>query len=182
MPRRPLARLGAVVVGVDATEENVHVAACHARRDPRLAPRLSYRYATVEALVAEGLEFDVVVASEVVEHVACMATFVRDCAAAVKPGGLLLLSTLNRTRKAYALGVVAAEQVLGWAPPGTHDHAKFVQPEELCSAAAELGLTRLGLSGMKFSVPAQRWELSADTDINYIAAFAKPGPHPAPVD
>ena len=128
----------------------------------------------------DGQSFDVVIASEVVEHVVDMPTFVRDCASAVKPGGLLVLSTLNRTLLSYALGIVAAEQVLGWAPPGTHTHDKFVKPEELRAAACGGGggggggMDHFATQGMVFSVKKQAWELSTDQSINYISAFTKP--------
>ena len=102
-----------------------------------------------------GRQFDVVIASEVVEHVAQMDTFIQDCARVVAPGGVLVVSTLNRTAKAHALAIVVAENVLKWAPPGTHDHSKFVTPDELVAVATREGMSLVDVRGMTFSVANQ---------------------------
>ncbi|MGC2629547.1 MAG: bifunctional 2-polyprenyl-6-hydroxyphenol methylase/3-demethylubiquinol 3-O-methyltransferase UbiG, partial [Rhodomicrobium sp.] len=121
----PLTRLGASVTGIDPIEESVGVAKAHAEA---IGLSITYRSATAEDLVREGLVFDAVVASEVVEHVADVSSFLKTCRSLCKPGGLLILSTLNRTAKSYGLAIVAAERVLGLVPPGTHDWKKFIKP------------------------------------------------------
>ena len=124
----PLTRLGAAVTGIDPGAENIAIARSHA--EPQ-GLAIDYRVATVEDLAAEGAEFDAVVCLEVVEHVPDVGEFLKACAALVRPGGLLVLSTINRTLKSYALAIVAAEYVLGWLPRGTHQWDRFVTPDEL---------------------------------------------------
>ena len=121
------------MTGLDPAPTNVAVASAHAERG---GLAIDYRQQTIEALVAEGARYDIVLAMEVVEHVADVEAFVSACCAAVKPGGLLVMATLNRTLKSYALAIVGAEYVLRWLPRGTHDWEKFVTPNEL---GADLG-------------------------------------------
>jgi ubiquinone biosynthesis O-methyltransferase len=130
--------MGAQVLGVDAVERSVAVARAHGARDPTVAERAQYRAVVAEQLVSEGARFDGVLSLEVVEHVADVGAFTATLAALVQPRGLLVLSTVNRTLRAYALGVVAAEHVLGMVPPGTHDWARFLTPEELAGAFARV--------------------------------------------
>jgi 2-polyprenyl-6-hydroxyphenyl methylase / 3-demethylubiquinone-9 3-methyltransferase len=164
----PLARLGGTVTGIDPVEESIGVAALHAQKQ---GLRIAYRAATAEDLVAEGLTFDVVVASEVIEHVADVESFLNTCRALCKPGGLLIVSTLNRTPKAYGLAIVAAEHILGMAPKGTHDWKKFIKPDEL-KAALTLARFQPGRGcGIVFKPLMGAWSLSeTDLSINYIMA------------
>lgn len=192
-----LARLGPnSVLGVDVAAANVAMARAHAAGDPTLRA-LKYRHATAEALVAAGRQFDVVTSVEVIEHVSDPAVFAAVCAQLVRPGGLLILSTMNRTAKAYAMAILGAEHVLRWVPPGTHEWHKFLTPFEMqqlvtgahtvplpgvlpeADAARGEAARRRGdadglvASGMVFRPPPLNdWVLDAeDFGSNYIAAF-----------
>ncbi len=167
----PMARLGASVVGADAAERNVKTAAVHA---DRAGLAIDYRHTTAEALAAAGEQFDVVLNMEVVEHVADIGLFMNACAAMVKPGGLMLVATLNRTPKAFALAIVGAEYVLGWLPRGTHTWSKFVKPGELDSALTAGGLSRVEFQGVSFDPLADRWRLTGDLGVNYMALATRP--------
>ncbi len=168
----PLARLGAAVVGADPAAANIKAAALHAAA---AGLAIDYRETTAEALADTGERFDVVLAMEVVEHVADMPLFVSRCAEMVKPGGLMIVATLNRTLKSFALAIVGAEYVMGWLPRGTHQWDKFVTPQELTAALQRPGLRVIGEIGMIYHLIADRWQLSSDTDVNYMIAAEKPG-------
>ena len=161
----PLARLGAQMVGADPSEKNIAAAQAHASES---GVAVDYRATTAEALSAAGERFDVVLAMEVVEHVADVDAFVETCAAMVKPGGLMIAATLNRTLKSFALAIVGAEYVLRWLPRGTHQWDKFVKPEELESAIERNGLQVIGERGVIYNPLADRWQLSSDMDVNYM--------------
>ena len=161
----PLARLGATVTGIDPAPTNVEVAKLHCAES---GVPVTYRQATIEQLVAEGQSFDIVLAMEVVEHVADVDAFVRACTAAVKPGGLLFMATLNRTMKAFALAIVGAEYILGWLPKGTHQWDKFVTPKELADAIARGGLEVFDEKGVVYNPLSDKWSLSRDRDVNYM--------------
>jgi 2-polyprenyl-6-hydroxyphenyl methylase / 3-demethylubiquinone-9 3-methyltransferase len=161
----PLARLGAAVVGADPAAANIAAAKLHAT-EAGLA--IDYRETTAEALADAGERFDVVLAMEVVEHVADVTLFVRRCGEMVKPGGLMITATLNRTLKSFMLAIVGAEYVLGWLPRGTHQWDKFVTPNELEIALERTGLRVTGETGVIYNLLADRWELSTDTDVNYM--------------
>ena len=162
----PLARLGGSVTGIDPVEESIGVAALHAKKQ---GLTVSYRAATAETLASEGRTFDVVVASEVIEHVASVSSFLKTCRALCKPGGLLIISTLNRTSKSYALAIVTAEHILGLAPKGTHDWNKFIKPSELETNLKQAGFDIGRLSGIVFKPLMGVWSLSdRDFSINYI--------------
>ncbi len=167
----PLARLGARVTGIDPGEKNVAIARGHA--EPQ-GLAIDYRVATVEELAAAGERYDAVVCLEVVEHVPDVGAFVKSCTDLVRPGGMLVLSTINRTMKSYALAIVAAEYVLGWLPRGTHQWERFVTPDELTRHMAAAGLTDPRLEGFVYSPLRDAWSLSSDTDVNYLASAAKP--------
>lgn len=170
----PLARMGASVVGIDPGRENVEAARAHAEGQTGAgALDLSYRVAMVEDLVAEGLHFDAVVSLEVVEHVPDVGAFVASCASLVRPGGALVLSTINRNLKSYALAIVAAEYVLGWLPRGTHQWERFVTPEELSRFVTAAGLAAPVFKGLSYDPLKDRWSLSDDTDVNYLAFAGK---------
>lgn len=168
----PMARLGGRVTALDPSTRNIEAARRHTA-EGGLA--IDYRTETVEAVAAAGETADVVIAMEVVEHVTDVETFIRACADAVAPGGLLLLATINRTMRSFALAIVGAEYVLRWLPKGTHDWEKFVTPEELRAAAERAGLTGFRTRGMVFNPLERDWALARDTAVNYLAAADKPG-------
>jgi 2-polyprenyl-6-hydroxyphenyl methylase / 3-demethylubiquinone-9 3-methyltransferase len=161
----PLARLGAQMVGADPAKENIDVASAHAQ-DSGVA--VDYRATTAEDLAAAKERFDVVLAMEVVEHVADVGAFVETCASMVKPGGLMIAATLNRTLKSFALAIVGAEYVLRWLPRGTHQWDKFVTPNELELAFERGGLRVTAERGVIYNPFADRWQLSSDMDVNYM--------------
>jgi len=161
----PMARMGAKVVGIDPARTNVETARLHAGQS---GVAVDYRCATAEDLAAAGEAFDMVLAMEVVEHVADVDLFVRTCAHLVKPGGLLVMATLNRTMKSYALAIVGAEYLLRWLPRGTHDWAKFVTPDELAGAIGEAGLAVFDRKGVWYNLLRDRWEETSDLDVNYM--------------
>jgi len=166
----PMARLGAAVVGADPAEANIEAARVHAARE---GLTIDYRATTAEALADLGERFDVVLAMEVVEHVADLTLFVGRCAEMVKPGGLMVVATLNRTIKSFALAIVGAEYVLRWLPRGTHQWDKFVTPNELEIALERSGLTVTQDIGVIYNLLADRWQLSSDMDVNYMVAAEK---------
>jgi 2-polyprenyl-6-hydroxyphenyl methylase / 3-demethylubiquinone-9 3-methyltransferase len=161
----PLARLGADVVGADASASNIEVAKVHAADG---GVTVDYRATTAEALADAGERFDIVLAMEVVEHVADVDLFVKRCAEMVKPGGLLAAATINRTLKSFALAIVGAEYVLRWLPRGTHQWDRFVTPNELEIAFEKNGLRVVDESGVIYHPLADRWQLSSDMDVNYM--------------
>lgn len=167
----PLTRLGAEVVGIDATARNVEVARLHAAEG---GLSIDYRHAAAEELAEAGESFDAVLALEIVEHVASLDAFVAAAARMVKPGGLLVVATLNRTVKAFGLAIVGAEYVLGWLPKGTHDWRKFVRPSELETAMRASGLTLAEATGVSYNPLLDRWSLGSDLDVNYLAVAKKP--------
>jgi 2-polyprenyl-6-hydroxyphenyl methylase/3-demethylubiquinone-9 3-methyltransferase len=167
----PLARLGAAMVGADPSERNIAAARAHAERS---GLAIDYRRTTAEELVDAGERFDVVVAMEVVEHVADVGLFVARCASMVKPGGLMIVATLNRTIKAFALAIVGAEYVLRWLPRGTHQWEKFVTPNELEIALVKSGLEPIAETGVIYNLLADRWQLSTDMDVNYMLVAERP--------
>jgi 2-polyprenyl-6-hydroxyphenyl methylase/3-demethylubiquinone-9 3-methyltransferase len=166
----PLARLGAQMVGADPSEENIAVARAHAQDS---GVDVDYRATTAEDLDAAGEKFDVVLAMEVVEHVTDVGAFVTACASMAKPGGLMIAATLNRTLKSFALAIVGAEYVLRWLPRGTHQWDKFVTPNELEIAFERAGLDVIGERGVIYNPFADRWQLSSDTDVNYMLVASK---------
>ena len=161
----PLARLGAAVVGADPSDSNIAVARHHAAQ---AGLKIDYRNTGAEALAAAGESFDAVLAMEVVEHVADVELFVEVAAKLVKPDGLLFLATLNRTVKSFALAIVGAEYILRWLPRGTHQWDKFVTPNELEIAVERSGMHITGETGVIYNLVADRWQLSADMDVNYM--------------
>lgn len=152
-------------------EESLEVARYHAAKDPYFTTSglLQYKHAAVEDLVASKSSFDVVLALEIIEHVAEPTTFLKDCAALVREGGLLVLSTLNRTVASYALGIIAAERILGWLPPGTHDWRKFPRPEEVAEIInTETKLVPSQVVGVSYKPLSGTFCVVEDTSVNYI--------------
>ncbi len=168
----PLARMGASVTGLDAGGENIAAARRHAEA---MGLEIDYRHATAESLVAAGERFDAVVSMEVLEHVADLGLFVGTCVDLVRPGGALVLATLNRTLKSYALAIVGAEYVLRWLPRGTHRWDRFVRPSELARHLRAAGANLEDVTGVTYDALADRWRESRDTDVNYMAFAVKRG-------
>ena len=167
----PLARLGATVTGVDAAERNITIAKLHAEQS---GVSVDYRATTSEALVAEGKKYDMVLNMEVVEHVDNVPLYMKSCADLVKPGGLMLTATLNRTARAFALAIVGAEYVLGWLPKGTHDWKKFLTPDEIKTLLTRNGLVVTDKTGVVFHPLADEWRKSADMGVNYMVMARRP--------
>lgn len=162
----PMARLGTTVTGVDAGARNIAVAALHAEKQ---GLAIDYRHGTAEALAKSAARFDIVLALEIVEHVADVDLFVASCARLVKPGGLVFLSTLNRTAKAWALAIAGAEYVLGWLPRGTHDWKKFLKPSQVVRGLEAGGVETKEIVGVVYSPLSRAWRLnSTDLDVNYM--------------
>lgn len=162
----PMARLGFDVVAADASEKNIKTASVHGH-EQGLA--IDYRVATAEGLAEAHERFDVILNMEVIEHVADLKLFLQSCGSMLKPEGMMIVATLNRTAKSFALAIVGAEYVLGWLPRGTHDWSKFVTPEELDTALTGAGLRVGAKSGVVFNPLSGRWSLSSsDTDVNYM--------------
>jgi 2-polyprenyl-6-hydroxyphenyl methylase/3-demethylubiquinone-9 3-methyltransferase len=169
----PLARLGATVTGADASATNIEVAKLHAATS---GLTIDYRATTAEAIAGPGETFDVVLAMEIVEHVSDVDLFLQECARMVRPGGLLLVATLNRTPKSFALAILGAEYVLRWLPVGTHDWSKFVKPSEVVTAVEDAGLSVIDKTGVTFNPLLDRWSLNArDLDVNYMVLAGRIG-------
>jgi len=168
----PMRRLGAEVTAVDASEANIKTAMTHAEQS---GLEIDFRAGTIEELIEAGeAPFDIVLNLEVVEHVADPSQFLKDCASLVKPGGLMLVATLNRTAKAFALAIVGAEYVLGWLPRGTHEFEKFLRPDEIERPLSEAGLSVDAAQGVSFNPLTDQWRLSGDTKVNYMMVSHRP--------
>jgi 2-polyprenyl-6-hydroxyphenyl methylase/3-demethylubiquinone-9 3-methyltransferase len=166
----PMARLGAQVAGIDPGLENIAVARRHAEAG---GLAIDYRATTVEAVAETGETFDAVLAMEVLEHVADVKGFLAASAALVRPGGLFVGATLNRTLKSYVLAIVGAEYVLGWVERGTHDWTKFLRPDEIVAPLTAAGLEEIDRAGVVYHPLRNEWRLSGDTDVNYMIAFER---------
>jgi 2-polyprenyl-6-hydroxyphenyl methylase / 3-demethylubiquinone-9 3-methyltransferase len=170
----PMARLGTSVTGVDASEANIKTALTHATEQ---GLKIDYRVGTAEGLLAAGEPaFDIVLNLEVVEHVADPAQFLADTARLVKPGGLMIVATLNKTAKALATAVIGAEYILGWLPRGTHDWSKFLDPEDVRTPLKGAGLVIAETIGVAFQPITGQWKLSGDTSVNYMVVARRPAP------
>jgi 2-polyprenyl-6-hydroxyphenyl methylase / 3-demethylubiquinone-9 3-methyltransferase len=167
----PVARMGADVVGADASQTNIEVAKIHAAQS---GVAVDYRAETAEALAERGETFDVVLNMEVVEHVADVEYFVSSCASMVRPGGLMFIATINRTFKAAALAIVGAEYVLRWLPRGTHQYEKLVRPEEIERPLGSSGMRVIDRTGVFYSPFSDSWNLSQDMDVNYMLLAERP--------
>lgn len=164
----PMARLGATVTGADAAEGNIRIARLHAEQS---GLKIDYRATTAEALLEAGERFDVVLALEIVEHVADPQAFVTTCTRLLRPGGLLVASTLNRTPQSFAAAIVGAEWVMRWLPRGTHDWRRFIRPDDLAGMFAAAGLRVVDRAGMVFNPVTFGWSLSPrDLSVNYLMA------------
>jgi 2-polyprenyl-6-hydroxyphenyl methylase / 3-demethylubiquinone-9 3-methyltransferase len=167
----PLARLGASMTAIDPAGRNIEAAQHHAARG---SLSIDYRCASAETLVAEGAVFDAVLAMEVIEHVTDVGNFLRQANLMVRPGGMLVAATLNRTLKSFALAIVGAEYLLGWVPRGTHKWRQFVTPQELARDLRASGLHIKNETGVAYDPLTGKWQLSHDMDINYMMASVRP--------
>jgi len=168
----PLARLGATVTAIDAGAEVIEVARQHAAG---AGLEIDYRCASAEALVDAGERFDAVISMEVIEHVADLSAFLAALATLTRPGGALVLSTLNRTARAFATAIVGAEYVLRWLPAGTHNWHRFVRPAELNRRLRPHGVRLEDVTGLSYRPAAGEWRLSRDSSVNYLAFAGKAG-------
>ena len=168
----PMARLGADVVGADAAERNIPVARIHAEQS---GLDIDYRHTTAEALADAGEQFDAVLNMEVVEHVADPLSYLTACRTLLKPGGLMVCSTINRNPKSYMMAIIGAEHIMRWLPKGTHDWSKFITPDELFDLLSRAGLTPVDRKGFVFNPITWRWSLSdRDLSVNYVTASLRP--------
>lgn len=167
----PLARLGAHLTAIDPGGEGLAVAR---RRNDEMALGIDYRRASLEDLLAAAARFDLVVALEVVEHVPDPGRFLEDCIRLVRPGGAIVLSTLNRTARSFAFGIVAAEYLLGWLPRGTHQWRRFLKPSEVARPLRRAGATVLDVTGVVYDPVRDRFRLSDDPSVNYLLFAAVP--------
>jgi 2-polyprenyl-6-hydroxyphenyl methylase / 3-demethylubiquinone-9 3-methyltransferase len=169
----PMARLGASVIGIDAADRNIATAQLHAAGQD-LA--IDYRATTAEALADAGQQFDIVLALEIVEHVADVDLFLQSVGRLTKPGGLVFLSTLNRTAKAWALAIAGAEYVMRWLPRGTHDWRKFLKPSEVVRGLRRAHVEPQEIVGVVYSPLRREWALDRrDLDVNYMLYGSKVG-------
>jgi len=165
----PMCRLGANVVGIDASAKNIEVAKFHARKN-RL--KIKYKVASPEKLKTK-IKFDVILNMEIVEHVENIDFFIKESTKLLKKNGIMFVATLNKTLKSYAFAIIGAEYILKWLPIGTHDWEKFVKPDDLIKILEKNGLSKKKLDGMKFNILDNSWKVSNDTSINYIVKLKK---------
>ena len=165
----PMCRLGANVVGIDASAKNIEVAKFHARKNKL---EISYKVASPEKLKTK-IKFDVILNMEIVEHVDNIDFFIKESAKLLKKNGVMFVATLNKTLKSYAFAIIGAEYILKWLPIGTHDWEKFVKPDDLIKISKKNGLSLKKLDGMKFNILDNSWKVSNDTSVNYVVKFKK---------
>ena len=165
----PMSRLGASVVGIDASKKNIEIAKFHAKRNNL---KIDYIMASPEKLKVK-IKFDVILNMEIVEHVADINFFIKESSKLLKKNGIMFIATLNKTLKSYAFAIIGAEYILKWLPIGTHDWEKFVKPDDLINISKKNNLILKRLNGMKFNIFQDNWKISNDTSINYIAKFIK---------
>ena len=167
----PMARMGAAVTGIDASSQNIAAARAHAAS---ASLRIDYRAETAEGLAASGETWDLVLALEIVEHVADVDLFLSKCAALVPPGGLLVVATINRTLRSLATAKIGAEYVLRWLPRGTHDWRKFLPPERVEGAAMASGLSVRRTAGLTYLPLLDGWRVGEDLSVNYMVFAVRP--------
>ena len=165
----PMKRLGAEVVGIDASDKNIKIAKLHAKKNNL---NIKYLCTSPENFKTET-KFDVVLNMEIIEHVKDVSFFLKSCSKLLKKDGIMFVATLNKTLKSYVFAIVGAEYILRWLPIGTHDWEKFVKPEDLINTLKEYDLKLDSLDGMKFNLIKDEWALSSDKSINYIGKFIK---------
>ena len=165
----PLNRLGAKVVGIDASSNNIQVAKLHAKE---MNLNIKYIHSSPENINLKN-EFDVVLSMEVVEHVADINLFIEKCSKLIKKNGIMFVATINKNLKSYAFTILGAEYILRWLPIGTHDWDKFLKPQDLENIAGKNSLIADETVGMKYNIFSNKWYKSSDTSVNYISTFLK---------
>jgi 2-polyprenyl-6-hydroxyphenyl methylase/3-demethylubiquinone-9 3-methyltransferase len=165
----PMCRLGANVVGIDASKKNIEVAKFHAKKNNL---KICYKVASPEKLKTKT-KFDVILNMEIVEHVNDIDFFIKESSKLLKKNGIMFVATLNKTLKSYVFAIVGAEYILKWLPIGTHDWEKFVKPEDLINISKKNNLSLKKLDGMQFNILDKSWKISRDTSVNYIVKFVK---------
>lgn len=161
----PMAKMGATIIGADASEVNIEIAKIHAQQSNL---NIDYRATTSEDLEAAGEKFDIILNMEVVEHVADVELFITSCAKMIKPNGLIFIATINRTPKARVLAIFMAEKILRWLPEGTHEYEKLVKPEEIISPLSAQNVDIINQTGVFFNPITDQWNKSSDMDVNYM--------------
>jgi len=165
----PMCRLGASMVGIDASKKNIEVAKLHAKKSKL---KIDYKVASPEKLKMK-VKFDVILNMEIIEHVEDINFFIKESSKLLRKNGIMFVATLNKTLKSYAFAIIGAEYVLKWLPIGTHDWEKFVKPNDLIDISKKNNLILKKLDGMKFNILDNSWKVSDDTSINYISKFVK---------
>jgi len=165
----PMARLGANVTGIDASDKNIKIAKLHAKKNKL---NINYFCSSPEKLKIKK-KFDVILNMEIIEHVEDINFFIKSCSKLLKKNGLMFVATLNKTLKSYVFAIIGAEYVLRWLPIGTHDWEKFVKPEDLKNILSKNNLKIEKIDGMNFDMLKDEWNISKDTSINYIAKSLK---------
>ena len=165
----PMSRLGANVVGIDASEKNIKIAKMHAKKNNL---KIEYKNTSPENLKTNK-KFDVILNMEIVEHVEDINFFIKSCSKLLKKNGIMFVATLNKTLKSYIFGIIGAEYIMRWLPIGTHEWEKFVNPDDLIAIAKKNNLTVQKLDGMKYNLIKDQWTLSNDKSVNYISIFNK---------
>ena len=165
----PMCRLGAEVIGIDASNKNINVAKLHAKKNNL---NIKYICSSPEDLNTKD-KFDVILNMEIIEHVEDVKTFLESCSKLLKKNGIMFVATLNKTLKSYLFAIVGAEYILRWLPIGTHEWEKFVKPEDLTNLLKKYNFSLDSLDGMKFNIVKDEWKLSSDKSINYIGKFIK---------
>ena len=167
----PMARMGAKVLGADAAERNIPIAKAHALQS---GLKINYRHTSVENLLDESLQFDVILNMEVIEHVTNPASFLKACSDLLKPNGLMVCSTINRNVNSYLNAIIGAEYIMRWLPKGTHDWSKFITPDELTYLMNLANLNVIDKQGFSFNKFLWRWSLSKiDLNVNYVVSSVK---------
>jgi 2-polyprenyl-6-hydroxyphenyl methylase/3-demethylubiquinone-9 3-methyltransferase len=165
----PMCRLGANVVGIDASVKNIEVAKLHAKKNKL---KINYKVTSPEKLRTK-IKFDVILNMEIIEHVEDIDFFIKESAKLLKKNGVMFVATLNKTLKSYAFAIIGAEYILKWLPIGTHDWEKFIKPNDLIKISKKNNLTLKKLDGMKFNILDDSWKISNDTSVNYIVKMKK---------
>jgi len=167
----PLCRLGASMTSIDAGDKNIKIAATHAAQ---AGLKINYMCTSAEALATQDKRYDVVLNMEVIEHVADVTSFMKASCKLVKPGGMMIVATLNRTVKSYALAIIGAEYILRWLPKGTHSWEKFLKPSEIEAYLSDGGLNLQKIQGVSYNPLSNDWSLSSDINVNYMLLAVKP--------
>ena len=165
----PMSRLGAEVTGIDASSKNISIAKIHAKKN-----NLKIKYiCTSPEKLKSSKKFDVILNMEIIEHVENVNFFLKSCSKHLRKNGLMFVATLNKTLKSYVFAIIGAEYILRWLPIGTHEWEKFVEPKDLVSSLKKINFSLENLDGVKFDILRDKWKLSNDKSVNYIAKFVK---------